>query len=151
MTTRTVPTELTPAQRQAFEEAVERYGKSFFANPDLIWKTLLEAVDDTVPDDVHVLVDGILDAAIRDDRDVSTEQMMAEAVLADRASNGGSRDERRAIISMLNTSIKNHDNGHDALMAFHGALMKRHSDIRAASPKPTDAEKEVGDGSPSDA
>ena len=35
MTTRTVPTELTPAQRQAFEEAVERYGKSFFANPDL--------------------------------------------------------------------------------------------------------------------
>ncbi|KHJ56265.1 hypothetical protein LA66_06745 [Aureimonas altamirensis] len=43
MTTRTVSPELTPAQRQAFEEAVERYGKSFFANPDLIWKTLLGA------------------------------------------------------------------------------------------------------------
>ena len=43
MTTRTVSTELTPAQRQAFEEAVERHGKSFFANADLIWKTLLGA------------------------------------------------------------------------------------------------------------
>lgn len=46
MTTRTVSTELTPAQRQAFEEAVERYGKSFFANADLIWKTLLGAAGD---------------------------------------------------------------------------------------------------------
>ena len=45
MTTRTVSTELTPAQRQAFEEAVERYGKSFFANADLIWKTLVAAGD----------------------------------------------------------------------------------------------------------
>ena len=46
MTTRTVSTELTPAQRQAFEEAMERYGKSFFANADLIWKTLLGAAGD---------------------------------------------------------------------------------------------------------
>lgn len=43
MTTRTVSAELTPAQRQAFEEAVERHGKSFFANADLIWDTLLGA------------------------------------------------------------------------------------------------------------
>jgi hypothetical protein len=46
MTTRTVSTELTPAQRQAFEEAVERHGKSFFANADLIWETLLGAAPD---------------------------------------------------------------------------------------------------------
>ena len=142
MTTRTVSTELTPARRQAFEEAVERHGKSFFANADLIWKTLLGAAASFKPK--GYIADAIMEAYGERcpdfNRDCHTCRAWAEYDATERF-----RSASLVVGKWLSAALDDPDVC-DEMKADIEAWFNAFGDP-LASPKPTDtAEKEVGDG-----
>lgn len=146
MTTRTVSTELTPAQRQAFEEAVERYGKSFFANPDLIWKTLLGAQQNAQEEDVRSAVDAkfavrvAFRKAVQSLPEIAPKEVLAvlgSVPMSDAFFHEGKRLQRLYGLDAVAPRVEQE--------CAAGVWSFMRQGILAASPKPTDAEKEVGD------